>query len=90
MSWSNQTKHMEWHENFKCKCRLEASFCNNKQSWNEDKCKCECREEFIDKERWNKGFIWNPSHCNCEFDKSCEIKEYLDYKNCKCRRKLVN
>ena len=22
MSWSNQTKHIEWHENFKCKCRL--------------------------------------------------------------------
>ena len=22
MSWSNQTKHIEWHQNCKCKCRL--------------------------------------------------------------------
>ena len=34
--------------NSKCKCRLDASICNNKQRWNEDKCKCECKE-LIDK-----------------------------------------
>ena len=39
------------------------------------KCKCECREQLIDKERCNKAFIWNPSNCNCEFDKSCDIRE---------------
>ena len=22
MSWSNQTKHIKWHETFKCECRL--------------------------------------------------------------------
>ena len=28
-SWSNQTRHIEWHETCKCKCRLDASFmCN--------------------------------------------------------------
>ena len=38
-----------------------------------------------------KRFIWNPSNCNCECDKSCDIGEYLNYKNCKCKRKwLVN
>ena len=26
----------------------------------------------------------------CECDKSCEIVEYLDYSNCKCRKKLVD
>ena len=31
MSFSNQTKHIEWHETCKCKCRLDASVCNNKQ-----------------------------------------------------------
>ena len=30
MSWSNQTKHIEWHKTCKCKCRLDASVCNNK------------------------------------------------------------
>ena len=43
----------------------------------------------IDKERCDKGFIWNPSNCNCECDKSCDTGEYLDHKNCKCRRKVV-
>ena len=31
MSFSNQTRHIEWHETCKCKCRLDASVCNNKQ-----------------------------------------------------------
>ena len=26
----------------------------------------------------------------CECDKSCDIGEYLDYDNCKCRKKLVD
>ena len=38
----------------------------------------------------DKGFIWNPSNCKCECDKSCDIGEYLDYWNCKCREKLVD
>ena len=27
-------------------------------------------------------FIWNPSKCDCECDKTCNIGEYLDYENC--------
>ena len=46
---TNETRHIKWHETCKCKCRLDASVCNNKQRWNKDKCRCECRE-FIDKE----------------------------------------
>ena len=38
----------------------------------------------------DKGFIWNPSNCECEFDKSCDIGQYIDYENCKCRKKLVD
>ena len=87
MSWSSQTKYIEWHETCKCKCMLDARVCNSKQRWNEDKCRCECREELSDKERCDKGLIWNPSNYNCECDKSCDIREYLDSKNCKCRKK---
>ena len=36
----------------------------------------------------NKGFICNPSNCECLCYKSCEISEYLDYKNCKCKKRL--
>ena len=38
---------------------------------------------------YDKGFIWNPSNCECEYDKVCDVREYLDYENCKCRKKLV-
>ena len=31
MSWSNQTKHREWHEICKRKRRLDASVCNKRQ-----------------------------------------------------------
>ena len=41
-----------------------------------------------DKSRCDKGFIWNPSNCECECDKSCDGREYLDYENCKCRKKI--
>ena len=69
----------------KCKCRLDASVCNKKQRWNENKCWCECIE-LIDKGRCNKGFIWSPSNCECGCDKPREVREYLDYENCKCRK----
>ena len=37
----------------------------------------------------DKEFIWDPSNCECKCDKSCNFGEYLHYKNCKCRNKLV-
>ena len=49
ISFTNQTKHIEWHKTCKCKCRLDASVCNNKQRWKEGKCRCECRKELSGK-----------------------------------------
>ena len=89
MSRTNETRHTEWHKNCKYKCRLDASVCNNKQRWNKDKCGCECKE-LIDKGMCDKVFIWNPSNWECECDKLCDVGEYLDYKNCKCSKKLVD
>ena len=88
MSRTNETRQIEWHETCKCKCILEASVCNNKQRWNDDECRCECKK-LIDHGICDKGFIWNPSNCECECDKSCDVGEYLNYENCKCRKKLV-
>ena len=34
---------IEWHEICNCKFRLDGSVCNNKQRWNDDKCRCECK-----------------------------------------------
>ena len=50
ISRTNETHHIEWHEICKCKCRLDASDCNNKQRWNNEKYKCKCKE-LIDKGR---------------------------------------
>ena len=53
----NETGHIEWYESCKCKGRLDVSVCNNEQRWNNEKCRCEGR--------CDKGFIWNPSNCEC-------------------------
>ena len=42
----------------------------------------------IDKGICDKGFIWNPSNCECECDKSCNVGEYLDFEN--CRKRLID
>ena len=89
MSRINETRHIEWYETCKFKCRLDASVCNKKRHWNEDKCKCECKE-LIDKNVYDKRPMWNPINCECECDKSCDVGEYLFYENCKCRKKLVD
>ena len=40
VSRTNETRHIKWHETCKCECRLDASVFNNKQRWNDDKCRC--------------------------------------------------
>ena len=89
MSRTNKTRHIKSHEICKCKCTLDASVCNSKQRWDNDKFRCECKE-LIDKGACDKGVIWNPSNCECEFNKLCDVGEYLDYTNCKCRKRLID
>ena len=89
MSRANETRYIERHKTCKCKSRLDVSVCNNKQRWNEDKCKCACKE-LSNRGLCGKGFIWNPSNCECECDKSCDMGEYLDFKNYKCRKKITD
>ena len=51
----------------------------------------ECEfKELIDKGVCDRGYAWNPSNCGCECDKSCDVGKYLDYENCKCRKRLVD
>ena len=38
----------------------------------------------------DKWFIWNPSNCKCECNKSNDFSKCLDYENCKRRKKLVD
>ena len=86
MSRTNETIFIKWYEKCKCECGLNAIICNEKQRPNKNKCRCDCKK-LIDKGICDKGFIWNPSNCECECNKNCDFSEYLDYKNCKCRKK---
>ena len=49
VSGTNETRHIEWPETCKCKCRFEYSIRT---------CK-----ELIDKLEGDKGFAWSPSNC---------------------------
>ena len=89
MSRNNETKNIKWHEKCKCECTLDLIVCNNKQRWNERKCRYECKE-LIDKGVCDKRYAQNPSNCECEYDKSCDFSEYLDYENCKSRKRLAD
>ena len=44
MSRTNETKNIKLHERCKCECRLNAIVCNNKQRWNNDNGRCDCKE----------------------------------------------
>ena len=77
MSRTNETRHIVWHEMCNCKCRLNGSASDNKQCWNDNKRRCECKE-LIDKGVCDKGFISNLHNCECECYKSCDFSEYLD------------
>ena len=48
MSRTNETRDIERYETCKCQSRLDAIVCNNKQRWNNDKWRWECKE-LIDK-----------------------------------------
>ena len=31
MSRTNETRHIEWHETFKCECKFGSNVCNSKK-----------------------------------------------------------
>ena len=86
MSRTNEKRHISWHETCTCKCRLDGSVYNNKQCSNNDKCRCECKELI----GCDDEFIWNANISERICDKSCDVGEYLDYENCKRRKRLID
>ena len=53
----------------KIKCRLNENACNSKRKWNQNKFWQECKEL----EDWGycqKGYMRNPSTCDCECNKT--------------------
>ena len=89
MSRSNESRSIKLLETCKCIFRLNKIICNNKKRWNKDQCRCECKK-LIDKGVCDKGYLFNPSNCKCECDKSCNTSQYLDYLDCKCKKKIID
>ena len=85
-----ETRKIVWHETYKCVCRLTSAICNDRQEWNENKCRCECKEDLVSKLVCDKWYMCNPRTCSCECDKYCETGQYLDYNNCVCRKKIID
>ena len=73
ISRTTQTWYISWHETCKYKCKLAANVCNNQERWNNDKHRCEW-QEVIDKGRCGKGYIWNPSICECKCNRLYDDK----------------
>ena len=36
----------------------------------------------------DKGFIWDPSNCECECDKAFDVSQYLDYEIVSAEKKI--
>ena len=80
-------RHIKWHETCKCKCRIDASVIINKGGMKIDagvNVKNWLRKVYVIKDLFRIQVI------ECECDKLCVVGEYLDYENCKCRKKLVD
>ena len=39
----NEPKTLAKHISFECKCKFDGRKCNSDQWWNNDKCRCECK-----------------------------------------------
>ena len=59
----NQSKTLKKH--ILCEwiiCKLDGRKCNSDQWWNNDNCRCECKQNHV----YEKDYVWNPATCNCE------------------------
>ena len=65
ISQQNELRQVTFHENCKCDCLLNKTVCNDKQRWNKDECKC----EYLKIKKFDIGFSWNFSSCECEESK---------------------
>ena len=68
------------HQSCERKCGLNKTVCNSKQKWDHNEYWCECKE-LDDWGSCKNDYMWNPSMCDCEYNKACKSDEYLDIKN---------
>ena len=59
-----ETKKITKHISCECKYKFDVRKCNSNQKWNNDKCRCECknpRKHHV----CRKKFFFNPATCSC-------------------------
>ena len=69
MNLENTTKQVEFHESCKCVCKINSSVYSEKQRFSKNKCRC----EFFIITKCQNDFVWNYSHCKCEYRKSAKL-----------------
>ena len=60
------------------KCRFDGKKCNSDQWWNNDKCRCECKNHHV----CEKDYSWNSAPSSCENGKFFE--SIMDYSKITC------
>ena len=74
----NEAKAMIEHISCDCKCKLNSTTCNSKQTWNNKRCQCEW-ENYC---KCKKDYSWNPSTCICENSKYLKSIADTSVTNC--------
>ena len=64
-----ESKTLTKHVSNECNCKFDGRKCNSDQSWNKNKCRCECKKSHV----CEKDYVWNPATCNCENEKYLAI-----------------
>ena len=83
----NESEALAKHIPYESRCEFDGRKCSSKQKLNNDKCQWECKKTIKYRE-CEEDHVWNPSTCACEFDKDCEIDEYL--KECEWVKSLID
>ena len=89
MSGITETRYLDQNKSCECKCVLKESACNLKRKWNHDECWCGCKG-LDDRNPCIDDYMWNPSTCDCEYNKAWKIDQYLNIKSCSCEKCLID
>ena len=61
----NESRKLTKDKLCKFMCKFDGRKFNLNQNWNNDKCRCECKNP-KKYHACKKGYVWSPSTCNCE------------------------
>ncbi|XP_076341849.1 uncharacterized protein LOC143242602 [Tachypleus tridentatus] len=80
-----ETIKMEEHEKCSFKCRVKATDCNNQQNYNEDECRCVCKNHHMSGS-CHKDQIWDSDVCECKCRNysECSTGLYFNTRTCRC------